>query len=197
MALLALREAFAPVRVLTLSTSTPTASYSVVARKCSRDLPFILMTSGYLGCFFPVFYLQLDSIKHGIDLHFSFYTLVIMNAANVIGRCTARNNCLYTGLINLTIACAVSKISSVIAICIAYGYVYGVFVAALVPLMTLLTARIGLCFAFTVSICVEPMFLGAPISGASLSSHYRWWIPSLFSGLICLAGSSILVVMRF
>ncbi|KAG1745679.1 hypothetical protein EDB19DRAFT_1906195 [Suillus lakei] len=76
--LLALREA-------ALSKSTPTASYSAVARKCSREVPFVLMTAGILLCqigfFFPVFYLQLDSIKHGIDVRFSFYSLVILNAA--------------------------------------------------------------------------------------------------------------------
>ncbi|KAG0693431.1 major facilitator superfamily domain-containing protein [Suillus ampliporus] len=187
-------------RTRTLSMSTPTASYSVVARKCSRDLPFILMTSGILlcqlGCFFPAFYLQLDSIKHGIDLiSRSTPYLVIMNAANVIGRCTAGIIALYTGLINLTIASALacgvlimsmialSKISSVVAICIAYGYVYGIFKssAALVPLITLLTpdlSELGLS-----SFVVEPMFLGGPIAGALLSSHYRWWIPSLFSGV--------------
>ncbi|KAG0698063.1 major facilitator superfamily domain-containing protein [Suillus ampliporus] len=198
------------MRTRALSTSTPTASYSAVAQKCSRDLPFILMTAGMLlcqiGCFFPVFYLQLDSIKHGIDVHFAFYTLAIMNAASVIGRCMAGIIAGYTGLLNLSIAsslaCAVliismialSKISSAIAIGIVYGYVYGVYIAALVPLVTVFTsdlselgARMGICFAF----------IGGPISGALLSSQYRWWIPSLFSGLICLAGSSILVVMRF
>ncbi|KAG1731650.1 major facilitator superfamily domain-containing protein [Suillus paluster] len=203
------------MRTRVLSTSTPSASYSAVARKCSREVPFILMTAGILLCqigiLFPVFYLQLDSIKHGIDVHFSFYTLVIMNAACVIGRCTAGIIAAYSGLLNLTIAStlacsaliismiALTKISSVIVIGIAYGYVYGVYIAALVPLVTVLTpdlselgARMGICFAFT----SFGGLLGGPISGALLSSQYRWLIPSLFSGFICLTGSSIFVVMR-
>jgi len=29
----------------------------------------------FLGLFFPVFYLQLDAIKHGVDKDFSFYAV--------------------------------------------------------------------------------------------------------------------------
>ncbi|KAG1837274.1 hypothetical protein DFJ58DRAFT_148706 [Suillus subalutaceus] len=57
-----------------------------------------------IGILFPVFYLQLDSIKHGIDVHFSFYSLAILNAACVVGRCTAGIIPAYTGLLNLMIA---------------------------------------------------------------------------------------------
>src|SRR5882757_8117080 len=72
-------------------------SYRAVTRDCSRDVPFILMTVGYvifgvrfeiwrakrvsratlflIGFYFPVFYLLLDSMKHGIDVNFSFYSV--------------------------------------------------------------------------------------------------------------------------
>ncbi|KAG1768740.1 major facilitator superfamily domain-containing protein [Suillus placidus] len=199
----------------TRALSTATANYSAVARKCSRDVPFILMTAGILLCqtgfFFPVFYLQLDSIKHGVDVHFSFYSLVIMNAACVIGRCTAGIIAAYTGLLNLVIAStaacgvltismiALSNISSVVVIGVTYGYVSGVYIAMLVPLVTMLTpnlselgARMGICFAFT----AFGALISGPISGALLSSQYKWLIPSLFSGSICLVGSLVLVVMR-
>ncbi|KAG0698062.1 MFS general substrate transporter [Suillus ampliporus] len=200
------------MRTRALSTSTPTASYSAVARKCSREVPFILVTAGstifQIGYYFPIFYLQLDSIKHGIDVHFSFYSLVIMNAACTVGRCTAGIIAAYTGALNLTIAStvacsalvismiALSDIANVVVLGLAYGYFSGV---SLVPLVTVLTpdlselgARMGICFAFT----AFSGLLGGPISGALLSSQYRWWIPSLWSGLISLFGSSMFVVMR-
>ncbi|KAG1733991.1 hypothetical protein EDB19DRAFT_1181458 [Suillus lakei] len=139
--------------------STPTASYSAVARKCSREVPFILMTSGFVLCqigfYFPVFYLQLDSIKHGIDVHFSFYSLVILNAASVIGRCTAGTLAAYTGLLNLSIAATAAcgaliiymislrQMSSVIAIGVTYGYASGVYLATVVPLVTMLTPSLS------------------------------------------------------
>jgi MFS family permease len=126
----------------TRALSRPTTSYIAVARKCSREVSFILMTAGIMLCqtgiLFPVFYLQLDSIKHGINVHFSFYSLVILNAACVVGRCTAGIIPAYTGLLNLlitsTAACsiimismiALSDISSVVVIGVAYGYFSGV-----------------------------------------------------------------------
>ncbi|KIK35978.1 hypothetical protein CY34DRAFT_95236 [Suillus luteus UH-Slu-Lm8-n1] len=189
------------------STPTASASYSAVARTCSREVPFILTTVGIVLCqvgfYFPLFYLQLDSIKHGINAHFSFYSLVILNAACAVGRCTAGIIAAYTGLLNLTIAStaacgivtismiALSDISSVVVIAVTYGYVSGVYDAVLVPLVTVLTpdlselgARMGICFVFTGSLFpTKPMFSGGPISGALLSSQYRWLIPSLFSGV--------------
>ncbi|KAG2064683.1 MFS general substrate transporter [Suillus decipiens] len=199
----------------TRALSTPITKYSAVARKCSREVPFILMTVGILLCqigfLFPLFYLQLDSIKHGINVHFSLYSLVILNAACVVGRCTAGIIQAYTGLLNLTIAStaacgviiismiALSNISSVVLIGIAYGYFSGIYVAVLVPLVAMLTsdlselgARMGICFAFT----ALGSLLSGPVSGALLSSQYRWLIPSLFSGSICLVGSLVFVVMR-
>jgi MFS family permease len=150
----------------------PTASYTVVAQKCSREVLFILMTFGstlfQIGFFFPLFYLQLDSIKHDIDIKFSFYSLVIMNAACFLGRCTTGIIAAYTGVLNLTIAStvacsaiiisliALSDVASVVVLGLAYGYFSGFFTALVVPLVTVLTpdlselgARMGICFAFT------------------------------------------------
>ncbi|KAG1843901.1 major facilitator superfamily domain-containing protein [Suillus subluteus] len=198
----------------------PTVSYTAVVRKCSREVLFILVTVGILLCqtgyFFPVFYLQLDSIKHGIDVHFSFYSFVIMNAACVIGRCTAGIIATYTGVLNFTIAStvacsaiitsmiALSDVASVVVLGLAYGYFSGVYIALVVPLITEFTpdlselgARMGICFAFTSrEWSAFSGLVGGPISGALLGSQYRWWIPSLFSGFITFVGSSMFVAMR-
>lgn len=199
----------------TRAPSTPTARYSAVARKCSREVPFILMTSGIMLCqignLFPIYYLQLDSIKHGINVHFSFYSLAILNAACVIGRCTAGIIAAYTELLNLTIAsmaaCGIviismiglNVMSSVVVVGVIYGYFSGVYIALQVPLVTMMTpdlselgARMGLCFFFT----SFGSLLSGPISGALLTSQYKWLIPSLFSGIICLVGCMVFVVMR-
>ncbi|KAG1843892.1 major facilitator superfamily domain-containing protein [Suillus subluteus] len=193
----------------------PTASYMVVARKCSREVLFILMTVGstlfQIGFYFPLFYLQLDSTKHGIDTKFSFYSLVIMNAACFVGRCMTGMVAGYTGVLNLTIAStvacsaiiismiALTDVASVVVLGLAYGYVSCVYIALIVPLVTELTpnlselgARMGICFTFT----AFSGLLSGPISGALLGSQYRWWIPSLFNGLISLVGSIMFVAMR-
>ncbi|KAG2140790.1 MFS general substrate transporter [Suillus cothurnatus] len=201
--------------IRTRGLPVPTVSYTVVARKCSREVLFILMTIGstlfQIGFYFPVVYLQLDSTKHDIDITFSFYSLVIMNAACFLGRCTAGAIAAYTGVLNLTItstvACsaiiismiALSDVASVVVLGLTYGYFSGVFVALIVPLVAVLTpdlselgARMGICFTFT----AFGGLLGGPISGALLGSQYRWLMASLFSGLISLVGSSMFVVMR-
>jgi MFS family permease len=86
------------MRTRALPTSKPTISYSAAVQKCSRDVFFILITAGYaalgfskylqlsvprstlfqIGYNFPIFYLQLDSIKHGINVHFSFYSVCLI-----------------------------------------------------------------------------------------------------------------------
>lgn len=193
----------------------PTVSFIVVARKCFRDVLFIILTVGLtlfqIGFFFPVFYLQLDSIKHDINIDLSFYSLVIMNAASFIGRCMSGIIASYTGALNLmivsTVACsaiiismiALSDTDSMVLLGLAYGYFSGIFIALVVPLVTSFTpdlselgARMGVCFSFT----AFSGLLGGPISGALVGSQYRWWIASLFSGLIALLGSLMLVVVR-
>ncbi|KAG1767668.1 major facilitator superfamily domain-containing protein [Suillus occidentalis] len=193
----------------------PTVGYTAVVRKCSREVLFILMTIGstlfQIGFFFPLFYLQLDSAKHDIDINFSFYSLVILNAACFIGRCTAGIIATYIGVLNFmiasTVACSaviismitLSDVASVVAIGLLYGYFSGIFTALWVPLVTVFTpdlselgARMGICFAFT----AFSGLVSGPISGALLGSQYRWWIPSLVSGIISLVGSSMFVVMR-
>ncbi|KIK34648.1 hypothetical protein CY34DRAFT_97603 [Suillus luteus UH-Slu-Lm8-n1] len=187
----------------------PAVSYTTVVRKCSRDVLFILMTVGstlfQIGFYYPLFYLQLDSVKHGININFSFYSLVILNAAWFIGRCTAGIAATYMGVLNLAIASTVAcsaviipiiarnDVASVVVLGLAYGYLSCVYIALVVPLMTVSTpdmselgARMGISFAF----------IGGPISGALLGSQYRWWIPSLFNGIISLVGSSMFVAMR-
>ncbi|KAG1745680.1 hypothetical protein EDB19DRAFT_456280 [Suillus lakei] len=111
---------------------------------------------------------------------------------------------------------SLSQMSSVIVIGVTYGYASGIYIAVVVPLVTMLTpdlselgVRMGICFAFTslgalirewfffsLYLPLRTMFSGGPISGALLSSQYKWLIPSLFSGIICLVGSLVLVVMR-
>ncbi|KAG1767645.1 MFS general substrate transporter [Suillus occidentalis] len=170
----------------------PTVGYTTVVRKCSRDVLFILMTIGstvfQIAFFFPLFYMQLDSAKHGISINFSFYSLVILNAACFIGRCTAGIAATYMGVLNLTIAStvacsaviismmALSDVASVVMLGLAYGYFSGVYIALVVPLVTVFTpdlselgARMGICLVFI----AFGGLLSGPISGALLGSQYR------------------------
>ncbi|KAG6900017.1 hypothetical protein C0993_004200 [Termitomyces sp. T159_Od127] len=54
------------------------------------DLPFMIFTfSGVLltvGIYYPIFYLQLFSVKHGINENLAFYTVSFINAGGLFGR---------------------------------------------------------------------------------------------------------------
>jgi MFS family permease len=198
-----------------LDPPTTPVNYIVAARKCIRDVPFVLMIAGaclfQIGFYYPMFFLQLDSIKHGLSVTFSFYSLVILNASNCVGRVSSGFIAAFTGVPNLTIVATIScgvlnlgliglsSLASTTVLGVIYGYFAGLYIGAWVPLMADLTpdlselgARMGICF------CMSGfgILIGTPISGALLTSNYIWWIPALFSGIIALTGSMMYIIMR-
>ncbi|KAG2118699.1 major facilitator superfamily domain-containing protein [Suillus discolor] len=195
--------------------ATP-VNYIAVARKCIYDVPFMLLIAGTFllqtGFYYPLFFFQLDSIKHGISVKFSFYSLVILNGSNCLGRFTSGFIASFTGVLNLTIVASIScgvlilgmiglnNLASVIVLGMLYGYLSGLNVAMAPPLVATLTpdlselgARMGIClFAAGFG-----GLIGAPISGALLTSNYTWWIPGLFSGTVSLAAAMMFIIMRY
>lgn len=195
--------------------ATP-VNYIVVARKCICDVPFILMIAGgflfQISFYYPLFFFQLDSIKHGISVNFSFYSLAILNGSNFIGRLTSGFIEAFTGVLNLTIMASIScgalilgmiglsSLASVVVLGVLYGYFSGLNTAMAAPLVATLTpdlselgARMGICL-FTLGF---GGLIGTPISGALLTSSYTWWIPTLFSGIVSLAGSMMFIIIRY
>jgi len=192
-----------------------TVNYTAVAKKSLTEIPFVLMTAGgflfQVGFYYPFFFFQLDSIQHGLSTTFSFYSLVILNMANLVGRVTSGYIAAFTGVPNLTIVATIASgililgmiglksLASVVVLGVIYGYFSGVYIAMYVPLVATLTsdmselgARMGICFC----ICGFGALIGAPISGALLGSNYTWWKPALFSGITSLAGSMMYFAMR-
>ncbi|KAG0693803.1 major facilitator superfamily domain-containing protein [Suillus ampliporus] len=198
-----------------LDPPTTPVNYIAAARKCIRDVPFVLMIAGgflfQIGLYYPMFFLQLDSVKHGTGVTFSFYSLVILNASNCVGRVTSGFIAAFTGVPNLTIVATIScgvlnlgliglsNLADVVVLGVLYGYFAGLFIGILAPLMANLTpdlselgARMGICFLMS----GFGTLIGTPISGALLTSNYTWWIPALFSGITALAGSMVYIIMR-
>ncbi|KAG1754141.1 major facilitator superfamily domain-containing protein [Suillus lakei] len=195
--------------------TTPT-NYIVAARKCICDAPFIFMIAGgfffQTGFYYPLFFFQLDSIKHGLSITFSFYSLVILNVSNCVARVTSGFIAAFTGVPNLIIVATISggvlilgmiglsSLASVVVLGVMYGYFAGLYIAMVAPLVATLTpdlselgARMGICFF----ISGFGSLIGTPISGALLTSNYTWWIPALFSGIISVTGGMMYIIMRF
>ncbi|KAI0633743.1 MFS general substrate transporter [Trametes polyzona] len=187
----------------------PPSHLWAAAKRFARDPPYVFtavgMTVFAMGFYFPLFYLQLDALDHGLDDTFAFYSLVLLNGCSFIGRLSpgwfANRLGVHNISVTATFCCAVlilgmiglGSVASVVVIAIIYGFFAGTYIAMLAPLLAHLTddlselgARMGIAFAFS----GIGSLTGTPISGALLGSpgNYHWWRPALFSGVMAFAG---------
>ncbi|KAJ7347874.1 MFS general substrate transporter [Mycena albidolilacea] len=182
--------------------------------KFARDKPYMSGTLGIgiytIGFYYPLFYLQLDAIKHGIDPTFAFYAIVIMNTSSFAGRLfpglvlhlwgvksmiTVASGC---GAILILVMIATHNTASVVTIGILYGFFAGCIVTLIGPLMVVLTddmselgARMGISYAFS----GLGILIGPPIDGLLLTNDFVWWRPALFSGLMAVVGFCFMLAM--
>ncbi|KAI0737623.1 MFS general substrate transporter [Daedaleopsis nitida] len=178
-----------------------------------RDTPYLFTAFGMatfiLAFYFPVFYLQLDAVTHGLDKTFSFYALVIMNASGFLGRVSPGFFVQVLGVGNMvigsTFVCAImilamiglGSVASVVIIAVIYGFFSGVYVSLLAPFIASMTedmselgARLGIAFFC----CGIGSLIGTPIEGALLTGDYVWWRPALFSGVMGFVGVGCFVM---
>ncbi|KAI0341978.1 MFS general substrate transporter [Trametopsis cervina] len=169
---------------------------------------FLFFTGGY----FPLFYLQLSGITHGVDPTLVFYSIAIMNAANLPGRVLPNQFAARLGVHNQMIVAAavcgalaiafigMHNAAGVVLIALIYGFASGAYVSLLAPMLAGLSpnvqemgSRMGTCFALG----GLATFIGPPIMGALLgTSDYKWLRPSLFSGCCVLAGVAFMAAAR-
>ncbi|KAF5383077.1 hypothetical protein D9615_004876 [Tricholomella constricta] len=181
-----------------------------------REPAYVTTISGIFlilaGLYFPIFFLQLKAIKNGLTPSFAFYTLVILNGVNTVGRVIPNILVAPLGVFNLMIFCMTSlgilifcmllvkDIPGTVIFAILYGFFSGAYAGLLTPMIASLAktdaeigARIGLCFTFT----GIGGLIGTPIAGALLSSSFIWWRPLVFSGVCMLAGTASLCFTRY
>ncbi|KAJ7910796.1 MFS general substrate transporter [Mycena leptocephala] len=142
-------------------------------------LPFWNIATYAVGVFFPIFYLQLDAVKHGINKTLSFYSREL--------RGTARPGVLRLGILNLimgSMGCgavfilsmiALRTIVSVVIIGVLYGLCIGVYITLIPPFLAILTEHIGelgLRMGVTFVLIGIGGLIGAPINGALLAGNF-------------------------
>ncbi|KAJ7816172.1 MFS general substrate transporter [Mycena leptocephala] len=178
----------------------------------ARDKAYVFTTIGmatyFIGTYFPLFYLQLDAVKHGINQELSFYSLVIMNSASFVGRLAPGFFAQRLGIVNVfmvTMGCgaifilsmvALKTIASVVVIGVLYGLCVGVYSTLIPALLAFLTqdmGELGLRMGVAFAVCGIGGLIGPPINGALLG-NFVWWRPALFSGLMALVGFSCFLV---
>ncbi|RDB22327.1 Riboflavin transporter MCH5 [Hypsizygus marmoreus] len=181
-----------------------------------KDMPYMTcVVSGVLltlGIFYPVFYLQLFSIKHGIDQNLAFYIISFINAGGLLGRLVpnflADHVGSYNVLIPASFACAglvlailsVQSAAGAIVVALLYGSMNGAHVSVTPALLSDISdnvsevgVRMGVYFSF---IAAAALF-GQPISGALLTKEFIWWRGTVFSGVCLVTGSVVLMLSRY
>ncbi|KAJ6451780.1 MFS general substrate transporter [Mycena sanguinolenta] len=190
-----------------LPPATTQPSISKALPRFARDAPYVFavlaMSSYTIGFYFPLFYLQLDAVTHGINQTLSFYSLVIMNASSFFGRLSPGFFAHKLGVVNMVTASAgvgsvlilcmiaLKSVASVVVIGVLYGYSAGIFVTLMAPLLTILTddlGELGLRMGVGFGVVGIGGLIGPPINGALLTGHFVWWRPTLFSGIMAFVG---------
>ncbi|KAF9460406.1 major facilitator superfamily domain-containing protein [Collybia nuda] len=147
-------------------------SFVSTLRVFARDPPYVIMILGtvlvFAGLYFPIFFVQLNAIKNGIDPELAFYTIAILNGASVIGRVIPNLLVHRIGVFNVLIPCiaisgllvfctlAVKDVAGTMSFTVLYGLFSGAYAGLISPLITSLAkndseigARMGICFTFT------------------------------------------------
>ncbi|CAE6532578.1 unnamed protein product [Rhizoctonia solani] len=143
-----------------------------------------------MGLFLPIFYIQLFAVVHGIDETLAFYSLAILNGASIFGRTIPNFIADKFGPFNLLIPC--SAISGTL--------IFAMFDASLISPMFISLANgfneIGIRMGLAFAIIGFAALIGTPIAGALLGPELTWWRPIVFSGIIVLAGCTMLTIAR-
>ncbi|KIM38501.1 hypothetical protein M413DRAFT_242415 [Hebeloma cylindrosporum] len=165
----------------------------------------------FMGLFFPVFYLQLNAITHGVDRKFAFYALSILNASSFFGRTIPAAIAHKFGVFNLgtvfTIGTGTIILSMIgvkdLAGTVTFSIIFGLFSGACIALTPAMIAhlandanefgtRLGLYFGFG---GILGLF-ATPISGALLTSQYHWVHPILLAGISMIMTGVLYVIAR-
>lgn len=181
-----------------------------------KEPPYLLLITGsFLLTFaisFPIFFLQLYAVGHGVNQQFAFYCIAIMNATSILGRILPGLITRRYGTLNLFIVS--SLCAGIMVYCLGivqktagialFASIYGIFAGAVLslapPILASLAkdrselgARIGVCYAFS----GISGLVAAPIEGALLTNQLHWWHSIIFAGTMGIVGSCLLIGSRF
>ncbi|KAH8705640.1 putative MFS monocarboxylate transporter [Talaromyces proteolyticus] len=164
------------------------------------------------GMFTPFFYIPGYSISIGIGVDLSNYLIAILNAASLFGRLLGgaisnkfgRSNVMFFS----STACgililgwlAIKSLGGMIVFSILYGFFSGSFIG-LFPSMIAMAApkpnMIGTYVGMAMGFLGIAGLTGTPITGAMINSYGTYTAAIIFSGVVCLGGSALLLVARF
>ncbi|KAM6499704.1 MFS general substrate transporter [Amanita muscaria] len=184
------------------------------SQKSLLHWPYILLSmsafSSVLGCYFPLYLVQLFAVKHGISDTLVFYSLAIANLSSMFSRIGANVCVKRFGAFNLAvISCALSG-------CVTFGLLgcytpvglvlfsifYGAFFGSTFSVYSLLLVQVApsedtgkvLGYAWTPSAIAA--VVGPPLGVALVGKDYVWWRGVVFAALCYLVAAALQLVAR-
>jgi len=172
-------------------------------------LMFAMFLTGF-GLLFPIVYMQLFAIQHGLDANLAFYSLAIINASGIFGRLAGNHLADSVGPITVLIPVAagtslsiwlvlvIKNSASLVIISILYGVFSGAYLSLTVAALGSLAevpSHVGSKTGLGLAI-VSLSLLGSSAQGAMLTPMFHWIRPIAFSGSITAAGTIFHIIAR-
>ncbi|KAF9257454.1 MFS general substrate transporter [Marasmius fiardii PR-910] len=178
------------------------------------DLPYILvLISGFflgIGTYYPLFFIQLFAVLHGVSETMSFYSVAIMNFACFIGRIAPNYMADKLGVLKIAIPCIVlngvvcfamlgaTSVVGVVMFSIVYGFFLGASISLYLPVVYFVTPR-GMDLGRSMGIGLGPVGLGLLIGSPVISAtqrksdtEYDWWKGVTLAGVVLIAAGVIM-----
>ena len=164
-----------------------------------------------MGVFIPIFYIPSFAVSHGMSQLLASYLAAILNGASLFGRVIP--GILADKFGRLNGLCAAAVASGILALCwqrvttnaalIVFSALYGFCSGAIVSLMSAAMAQvpdnprdIGTYLGMGMFCVSFASLIGPPINGA-LISHYHGFVQvTIFSGVVILAGASVIPFVK-
>ena len=179
------------------------------------EIQFVLVTAGFFlfsyGFFAVINYFPVQAFRAGMDPDRVQYLLPILNAASLFGRLFSgflgdkigRFNifiivCYLSGIWILALWLPDSSDPALIAFAVLFGFSSGAFVSLVTPLTMQISPMAELGFRTSIVLFVTAIggLTTNPINGAILDSAGGQAGLKIFPGVLCLAGTSFVLIAR-
>ncbi|CAG8959232.1 hypothetical protein HYFRA_00012590 [Hymenoscyphus fraxineus] len=208
------------IAIFAVRSRTPPVSSEISAGRLSapfREFPFLLLLFGVFvmtfGAYVPIVYIAVQGFQEAhMSNEMAQHLVAIYNASSLIGRLIAGYTADKLGRWNMFIICSMLSSLSIWAlwfpaksqpIAIGFAIMFGCTSGAFIGLSS--TLPISVCplpeygyrmGIFWLSISLPALAL-SPVGGAILQSSKNGWLDlKIFSGVMCLVGSVIVLLSR-
>ncbi|UNI18554.1 hypothetical protein JDV02_004817 [Purpureocillium takamizusanense] len=182
-----------------------------------KEFPFVMLLLGIFvltyGIFIPIDYLASQGFKEAhLSEEMAQYLVAIFNSASLFGRLASGYGADIIGRWNMfVIACTLSGItefavwipatrpSVAIGFAIMFGFASGAFIglSGALPVSVSPPSEVGYRLGVVFLAISIPALTMAPIGGAILQASANGWLHvKIFGGVMCLAGSAIILISR-